>query len=229
MVTQVYPRKCLLVLVLFGVLAASCPPERSLFADEFSERDPIFAKLSAPMKAIADGKSFRSAIEDIAKQADINIWIDRQVDPTAPVFAGPLGPSVFAAIAGIAQQRDCVITPVENVLLVGRQDWVDQTSAQIINASKTPSPKIDVSWDAGTSANEATAIIAGKPIQVAPAFPHDIWPAVAWKNVSQVVAFSLVLAQFDRSGKFSAQAKSFTTTATKPAGRDSEVHGWEIS
>ncbi len=95
-----------------------------------------------PMTSIVDGKSFRNGVTGIAKQAQLNVWIDRRVDPTSPVIAGPVGPTVFAAIGKLAARRDCVLMPVANVLLVGRQDWVDQTASSILS--------LKIEWQQGT-------------------------------------------------------------------------------
>ena len=99
-------------------------------SDNFSQRDPFFAKLAAPMTSVVDGKSFRDAIQGIADQAELNLCLDRRVDPTTPVNLGePAQPTVYAAIEKVAAQRDCVVMPVAGVLLVGREEWVDRTAA----------------------------------------------------------------------------------------------------
>ena len=67
-------------------------------AEDVSPQDPLFARLATPMKSIQDGKPFREALESIADSVELNLWLDRRVDPTAPVTAGPLRPTVSAAI-----------------------------------------------------------------------------------------------------------------------------------
>jgi hypothetical protein len=168
-------------------------------ADDFSERDRFYALLSAPMTSIVDGKSFRNGVTGIAKQAELNIWIDRRVDPTSPVTAGPVGPTVFAAIGKLAARRDCVLMPVANVLLVGRQDWVDRTASSILSLKISGKQELaDIVWEDLTTPAEAIARAAGGAVEVEPVLPHDLWPATTWKQVDRRVAVTLVLAQFDR-------------------------------
>lgn len=197
-------------LVVAMVVAPLMPA--SVTADDFSQRDRIYAVLSAPMNSIVAGKSFREAIQGIAKQAELNVWIDRRVDPTRPVTAEPVGPTVFSAIGQLAAQRDCVLMPVANVLLVGRRDWVDRTVSTILSLKLGSKRELaDVTWDDLTTPEEAMTIAAGTPVAVEPALPHDLWPAASWKQVDRRVAVTLVLAQFDRAPLSTASLRRLQT------------------
>ena len=110
--------------VLFATLIVLLTNASLSRADDLSESSPIYGKLASPMNSVFDGKSFRSAITGIAEQVDLNVWLDRRVDPTAPVKVEASGSTVYGAIEQIAGSRDCVLMPVGNVLLVGRRDWV---------------------------------------------------------------------------------------------------------
>ncbi len=168
-------------------------------ADDFSQRDRFYALLASPMTSIVDGKPFRDGVLGIANQTKLNVWIDRRVDPTSPVFAGPVGPTVFAAIGKLAAKRDCVLMPVANVLLVGRKEWVDQTASSILSLKIKGNPELsDIVWDDLTTPAEAIALAADVDVEIEPPLPHDLWPATRWKQVDRRVAVTLVLAQFDR-------------------------------
>lgn len=169
-------------------------------ADDFSPRNPLFARLATPMKSIQNGKPFREALESIAGQVELNLWLDRRVDPTAPVTAGPVTPTVSAAIEKIAAERGCVMMAVRNVVLVGRPAWVDATAATLLSiddAENRPHTST-VSWEALSTPQEAiSAASRATSSEVSPPLPHDLWPAVQWRQIDRRVAIALVLAQFD--------------------------------
>lgn len=166
-------------------------------ADEFSPESPLSRQLLAPMTSVIDGKPFREALEHVAENAQVNLCVDRRVDPTSPVSPGVLGPDVYSSIKQIAQQHDCVVMPVANVVLVGRAEWVDATATSLMML--TPSgdtPAATVSWPMLTTPAEALRHAAGNA-SVDIDLPHDLWPSMRWKGVDRRVATALVLAQFD--------------------------------
>lgn len=178
-------------------------------ADDFSQRNRIYSVLASPMNSIIEGKAFRDGMQGIAKQAGLNVWIDRRVDPTRPVASGPLGPTVYSAISKLAAQRDCVLMPVANVLLVGRPDWVDQTTSAIMSLRTNRNQvAADIHWEDLTTPAEAIAIAANTAVTVDPALPHDLWPATTWKQIDRRVAVALVLAQVDRQPRSTASLRS---------------------
>ena len=190
--SRILARVCVTVCVLaaFG---------RSATADDFTSQDRFFAILASPMNSLVDGKSFRGAIQGIAEQTQLNVCIDRRVDPTAPVNVGPVGPSVYAAIAKIAATRDCVVMPVAGVLLVGREEWVDTTTDTLLSlpATRVRGAAAEVRWDDLTTSSDALQQAAGTRVGLNQPIPYDLWPETKWKPISRAVAVSLVLAQFD--------------------------------
>lgn len=167
-------------------------------ADEFNSQASLYRQLLAPMTSVIDGKSFREAIVRVAEQAELNIWIDRRVDPTALVNAGQLGPNVYAAIKQIAATRECVVMPVAGVLLIGRPEWVDATADVLIKMTgPSADDPVNVRWDDLTTPGDAIKTIVGdqpEGLQL----PHDLWPTTAWAKIDRHVAIALVLAQFDQ-------------------------------
>jgi hypothetical protein len=186
------------VLLVVAVLCAAVRVSISR-AEDFASRDRFFAQLVMPMNSIVDGKSFRDALHGIAAPAQLNLWIDRRVDPTAPIEAGAVGPTVFSALEAIASKRQCAVLPVAGVLLVGRPVWVDQTAAALLSLDRASSGAAvaDISWDNLTTPEEALSRSVGGSVTVAPALPHDLWPANRWTQIDRRVAITLVLAQCD--------------------------------
>jgi hypothetical protein len=166
-------------------------------SDDFSRESEFVRRLEAPMTSVLDGKPFRDALQSLASASGVHLWLDRGVDPSVPVDAGPVGPTVFSATEKLAQSRDCCVMAIEKVLLVGRQSWVDETSAAILSIpdARLDDP-IDVAWPELTTPQEALGKI-GADSNVGPLrLPHDHWPAVEWTQIERQVALTLILAQF---------------------------------
>jgi hypothetical protein len=165
--------------------------------DEFRSQDRFFKQLAQPVSLVLEGKSFRETILKVAQQHDVNIWLDRYVDPSRLVAPGQLGPNLYLALAKVSALQDCVVMPVANVVLVGREAWVDATAAALIPTAKT-APKIDLHWQQLTTPREALSTATGMGPEQVLALPHDLWPAVSLKAISRPVATNLVLSQFGR-------------------------------
>lgn len=199
------------------ILVASEPYKAS--AGEFSDSDEMFQRLVKPMKSIVDGKPFREALQSIAAQAELNLWLDRRVDPTKPVSLGPIGPTPFAAVKQLAESRGCVAMPIANVLLVGRDTWVDQTATTIMDLQLDVAPsKADIIWDDLATPAEALTAAVGSEVSVTPALPHDLWPAVNWQGVDRRVAVALILAQFGRRSDATESIRRLTTVRANDRG-----------
>ena len=177
-----------------------------VFGDDFSVNDGFYAKLSAPMNAVVDGKPFRDAILSIADQAKLNVCIDRRVDPSKPVSMGAAGPNVYGALAKLAAGRGCVVLPISNVLLIGRPEWVDATGQAIWSlpereqrgtAVEDQVRVASISWDDLTTPIAALEKAVGGEVQLSSPLPHDMWPRTRWTRMRRDVAVALVLAQFD--------------------------------
>lgn len=208
----------LLASLLFGVLIFGTGQAS---ADDLSHQDRFFAQLAAQMTSIVDGKPFREGLQRIADQAGLNLWLDRGVDPTAPIeAAGPVGPTVYAAITKLAEQRGCVVLPVANVVLVGRPDRVDEAAASILQAVETGKPQpADVRWNSLTTPEEALAQAAGVSVASSTPLPHDLWPATQWNQIDRRVAVTLVLAQFGLRAESTRNLQSLPTVKAVAAGR----------
>ncbi len=199
---RILPRRSfshgLICLMLWFVGAGSLA-----WGDDFSSDTRFFKLLTAPMTSVLDGKPFRSGLERIASQTGLNLWLDRQVDPSVLIELGPVGPTVFAAIEKLAESQDCAVMPVAGVVLVGRENWVQQTAAAIL--SIPPASRgglINVSWNDLTTPEEALESVTGDGVASGVsgrqnALPHDLWPAVQWQGIERAVAIALIFAQFD--------------------------------
>ena len=190
-------------------------------SDDVSLDTQFARKLTAPFTSVLKGKSFRDSLHAISRQAELNLWIDRMIDPTSNVDPGNVGPTVIAAMRTVAAERGCVVFPVANVVLVGRESWVDQTAASILSISSGRSDSTTVEWSDLTTPSEAWQAIDGKPNEN---LPHDLWPATELKAIDKRVAAALILAQFDlrpvdvKMEKYAPATEDgrFTRTYSKP-------------
>jgi hypothetical protein len=182
----------------------------------------LLSRLQAPMVSVIEDGPLRPTLEQIAERAGINLWVDRRIDPTAAVKAGQVGPTVYASLRQLASRRGAEVFPVNNVLLVGRPDWLNRTGGSLLRLSG--GEVVDVRWDRLTTPSEALRIASGG-VSPGPGFdplPHDLWPAVSWSRVSRATAVTLVLAQFDRrlrKDPGSGPLRSFDSSLANARGR----------
>ena len=167
------------------------------WTDDFTQNGRFYQQLSSPLNLVLRGKSFRESAQQVADQGGVNLWISRHVDPTSPISPGQIGPNVLSALAQIAEQRQCVVMPVANVVLMGPEKWVDATATALISTSPTVARQ-SVTWDEITTPREALAKATETPVASTLALPHDLWPAVSLKNVAKPVVVNLILSQFGR-------------------------------
>ena len=201
-------------LLLFSISAGN-----AVRGDDFSRESHFFKQLSTPMTSVLDGKPFRSGLERIATHTGLNLWLDRLVDPSVLIEVGPLGPTAFAAIEKLAASKDCVVMPVSGVVLVGRENWVQQTAAAILAISVARrGGSIDLSWNDLTTPEEALQAVtkgASGSVRGQPTLPHDLWPAVTWHNIDRQVAIALIFAQFDSLAEDQASPVDLSQTFTR--------------
>lgn len=184
--------------ILLGWLVGWIVAIGNAHGDDFGKHDRLFRQLTAPMTSVVDGRSFRNGLESISGQAGLNLHLDRQVDPSVLIDTGPVGPTVYAAISQLAASQDCVVLPLVDVVLVGREAWVDRTATSLLSIPKAKlGDVIDVTWPDLTTPQQALRLAAGDSVGTLPSLPHDLWPAVQWQRVDRRVAVALVLSQFD--------------------------------
>jgi hypothetical protein len=132
--------------------------------------------------------------------AKINIWLDRNIDPTSQIDIGTAGPTVWHCVLKLADTRNAVVFPVGNVLLIGTPDRVDATASELFALQSNPSnePKRSFQWERLTTPNEAFAVITDGSMELQPLLPHDLWAETHWRDMTRSVAAALVLAQVGR-------------------------------
>jgi hypothetical protein len=167
----------------------------------------MMSALAAPATSIVDGRSFRGGIARICEAASVNFWLDREVDPSRIIDSGPLGPTPYMALKQLAADHGCTVYPIHSVVLVGRENWVDTMGEVLLKyAGDADRPRIDVRWPRLSTPAEAMA--AMNPELEFGDQPHDLWPAVHWKQIDPKVASILIHGQLsDRDSPLSRSEK----------------------
>ena len=209
-------RRHLLALgLLLGLVLAS-----TTSAETLSVQSEFVRRLRQPHSALVQGKEFRDALRQVAQaesgHLQINLWIDRKVNPNLQVYPGALGPTRFASLSKIAEAANCVCHPVDGCVLIGRAEWVDWLVAGLPRKSRGSEQPVDVRWPDFTTPSEALQQVG--VAQSDATLPHDLWPNSKWTKIRPTLAERLIRGQFlatDRAPPTYARAYRFANT--KPA------------
>ncbi len=75
-------------------------------------------------RSATDQTPLRETLESITNAAQINFWLDRQVDPTQLVSLGTETKTPYEAIQKAAIETGLSAAAVDNIVIVGRPAWV---------------------------------------------------------------------------------------------------------
>lgn len=156
----------------------------------------LASKLTGNFRSAIADKPLRDALVSIAEAAQINLWLDRRVDPTVPSSSDPAAATVYQTLASVAKSAELTILPVQNVVLVGRAEWVEKT-AGVLRSLETTGQRSNFTWPDLTTPAQAIEIVRGEVVTTQPALPHDLWPRQSFAQISPRVADVLITSQFD--------------------------------
>jgi hypothetical protein len=160
----------------------------------------LAAKLLSPFGSAVVSKPLRESLNQIAAIGQVNLWIDRRVDPSLAVTI-PAGPkTVFQAMEHAARSVGLQAAAAGNVVIVGRPEWVTTLGGAILDLPSASSQVYEteqIQWLDLTTPSRALYFsgVAGGPDTLA--LPHDLWPAVSWTGISPNLAALLIASQFD--------------------------------
>lgn len=194
-VSCVGARKTLIQLTCFAMatlLSSVC-----YATDTFQESSVLTRRLRTRTNSVLDGQTFRVAMQKLADANQINIWFDRNINPSAMVTIGPVGPTVYLAMDQLARSQSCEAMPISNVLLVGRSAWIDRMTQAIFNTPRSAKGQlIDLEWDALTTPSEALKRLPKHADNSGPSLPHDHWPETKLQQIPSGIAEILIRGQF---------------------------------
>lgn len=183
---------------------ADLPPEKAATeqanAEKLrSEKPPtavhpvLVSRLTSDFRSAIRDRPLRAALESIATAASVNLWLDRQIDPTIPIRPEADTSTPYQAIMAIARSAGCHAVAVDNVVLVGRAPWVKSVAAAILT-QPAEGIKERISWPDLTTPTAAATSFGRSPRSP---LPHDLWPAVRWTEMDIRTAHQLIAGQFD--------------------------------
>jgi len=170
-------------------------------AEELGDRTAVavhprtVVRLTNNLRASISEVPLRDALNQIATLSDVNLVIDRRVDPTTPVNTGKDPTTAYQAILGIADSANLRVVVVENVIIVGRGPWVESLVGVIL--ADPPRGKIldSVQWP---ELSTPTIAADAASMKLTGLLPHDLWPETHWKEIRQETAAQIIAAQFDQ-------------------------------
>ena len=181
----------------------------------------LSAKLLSDYRFSIHEKPLRDTLHSLAERSQINLWLDREIDPTTLITTGADARTLYQAISASARSAGASVSVVDNVVLVGRNDWVERVAGAVL-AMARGGTKRDISWTELATPTVAAASCVTASQQP---LPHDLWPGVHWKQIDAAVALLLVAAQFDlmpsnqSGGSYSELAVPEKLSALYPVGK----------
>ena len=170
---------------------AKNPPQNS---NPPSAVDPqLSAKLLSDYRVSIHEKPLRDTVQSLADRAEVNLWLDREIDPTTLITTGTEARTLYQAISAAARSAGASVTVVNNVVLVGREDWVKRVAGAVLSNARG-NDRRDIIWPDLTTPTDAAASCVTSNQQP---LPHDLWPAAHLTKIDETLVLLLVAAQFD--------------------------------
>ncbi len=151
----------------------------------------MLARLTSQFRSATDQKPLRETLQSIASSSQVNVWLDRQVDPTQPVSLGAQTNTPYEAFQKAAAESALTVCAVDGIVLVGRPEWVHSLVGVILSTPTSRTFDL-ISWPEPSTPQAALETVL-TPTDYS--LPHDLWPATSWKQLEQQVAVRLICAQ----------------------------------
>lgn len=152
-----------------------------------------------------------TALSRLADSQSLSIWLDRRIDPSAPITLAAVDRPLNEIFATLGQQTGAAITPFAGVVYFGPQQTVDElaTLAAIAREPLSRAPAdVRGRWlksqpcsfarlrEPRELLNELAASVGAK-MQQDQFVPHDLWPARDLPAMAPIDRAVLMLAGFD--------------------------------
>lgn len=210
----------LVKLWLVLIVAQSLSFQSASAIDIFDESSVLNRRLSGANRSVLDGQSFRAGLTRLAKANQLNLWIDREVNPSSIIENGALGPTLLAAFQQIASTQDCVVMPIGNVILIGRTEWVDQLTTRVMQLKASEMGAVaNINWGHVTTPSEAFSRTMLDSGATSVKLPHDLWPENHWKEIHRGVAEIMIRGQFEDETLQNGDQRLATTKANQSLSR----------
>ncbi|WP_068137976.1 hypothetical protein [Roseimaritima ulvae] len=208
-IPSAFCRSCLGTLVVLWLISGPG------FAQS-TQRD-FEVRLAAAHQSRFSGRSLRDTLDILSQTTHVTYWLDRRVDSAQTVNVPAAGPTVEQAFSNIAAAAGLVSLPIDNLVLVGRADWVDRAGTLVLAAGSGAQPgdegqagaavratsserPVAIRWPLLTTPDEAlTEVAEALNVDVGSLrLPHDLWPAFSNTSIRATTLLTLIGCEFDR-------------------------------
>lgn len=215
--------------VLLGVLATAIFAPSWAVAEAPAAADAFWRRTASTTSFSWQDRGLREGLQQLAHAHQIQVWIDRRVDPARRVTVEVTGVPLLEAIREIAQRAGAAAVAIEPVIIVGHPETVLRIAASIgrlrgeLAATTHPAARRlrerqAVQWPMLATPDDALAA-AFRAWRIDPppvTLPHDLWPAGELREVDAAMALGLIAGGFDRAVRFDAPAVAFEPLASSP-------------
>lgn len=204
--------------------AATCRAQsRSAATQQLEQR------LAARVSVAWEGQQLAAAVERLADSQRLPLWIDRRVDPNAPIELTASDQPLRDVLNSIAAPHNWAATPYHGVLYFGPKQTADELltlSALARQSIAKASPEVRSRWlkpEAWTIARlseprellKQLARSAGAAVVDEHLVPHDLWPERQLPPMPALDRAVLLLSGFDLTCQISADGRKLRVVPIK--------------
>lgn len=174
----------------------------------------LLVDLAAPISAQWRSAPGRQALERLAAETEVAIWIDRRVDVRKELTLDASSTTMAALIDGAASSLDLGAAAIDEVVYIGPKDaaaawpilaaqWRRGASSALRKGSPLKWPRLSEPRKLA----EEVAASAGYRIENPAAIPHDLWPAGSTPPLAVGDQLTLLCLGFDLKWTVADKAK----------------------
>lgn len=200
-----------IAILLSATASVACAQHPLSAAEFFQQSSRLQRKLDAPLTLEYRDVPLRSALDRLAQSQNIDVWIDRRVDPTQELSLDANNQALRQVLSDLATAGQSATTTLGDLVYVGPKEKVGELRTLVALAHQhvhRMPPAVregllrreELSLARLTEPREAIAhLVASRGIKLENprAIPHDLWPAGRLPALSGAAQLSVLLAGFD--------------------------------
>jgi hypothetical protein len=209
--------------IAMGQATASRAQSRAAATQQLEQR------LAAPVSVAWEGQQLGAALQRIADAQRFSVWIDRRVDPSAPIELTVADRPLGEVLDALAAPHEWAATPYHGLLYFGPKQTADELLTLIALArqsiakarssvrSRWLEPQ---SWTIARLSEprellKQLARSAGATVVDEHQVPHDLWPARTLPPMAALDRAVLLLSGFDLTCRISADGSKLRVVPIK--------------
>ncbi|QDV68451.1 hypothetical protein Poly24_21600 [Rosistilla carotiformis] len=193
----------------------------SLFATA-QGADDFGGQLASTCRVTGTELPLRVVAHRIGETHQINVWIDRRIDPTTPVSLSASAGSLQQTLEAIATQADLEVGYADPIVIVAPQGRAIDAATRIlalrselkelpISVAKRLLQPHDLDWPRATTPAEIAEQISQtwNVLVAGDSLPHDLWDRSALRQIDAGGALVLLAEGFDLVPQYDLQTATF--------------------